>query len=60
MERIDVNKMSESDICGGPLACVNRRYDKSKKDCQECATEASQAIQQADEELRKEYDSKVH
>ena len=31
-------------ICGGPHACLNKKFDKKSNECKECIEEADQAI----------------
>lgn len=35
----------EGNFCGGPNACENRKYDETKKDCQDCLSDANQACE---------------
>jgi hypothetical protein len=32
--------MNEDTHCGGPNGCESRKFDESKKDCQDCLAEA--------------------
>ena len=31
---------ADLEFCGGPNGCEGRKYDESKKDCQDCLAEA--------------------
>ena len=47
-ENVDDRLVRESDdVCGGMKHCVNRSFDASKPDCQECLEDVNRAIENA-------------
>lgn len=37
---LDLVSLNEDTHCGGPNGCEGRKFDGSKKDCQQCLDEA--------------------